>query len=162
MSPFLGNHVRILDREVARRFDERCLCNVRTSQSIQNYIILTFAIRQGFGNLGAALVSFVCVVAFKDSLIRISEPSKCDARCQMAADKMWRTIVAFGALPAILALYFRLTIPETPRYTMDVTMDIEKAKADTDAYLAGKRAGGHVFSVPKRVYLPSSLGCLPS
>ena len=45
----------------------------------------------------------------------------------MAADKMWRTIVAFGALPAILALYFRLTIPETPRYTMDVTMDIEKA-----------------------------------
>ena len=54
---------------------------------------------------------------------------------------MWRAIVAFGALPAILALYFRLTIPETPRYTMDITMDMEKAKADTDAYLAGKRSG---------------------
>ncbi len=54
---------------------------------------------------------------------------------------MWRTVVAFGALPAAMALYFRLTIPETPRYTMDVTLDVEKAKADADAYLSGKRAG---------------------
>lgn len=87
------------------------------------------------------MVSFICVVAFKDSLININKPELCDIRCQIAADKMWRTIVAFGALPAIIALYFRLTIPETPRYTMDITMDIEKAKADTTAYLAGKRSG---------------------
>lgn len=52
---------------------------------------------------------------------------------------MWRTIVAFGCLPAICALYFRLTIPETPRYTMDISFDLEKAKADTDAYLSGRR-----------------------
>lgn len=103
--------------------------------------MLTYAIRQGFGNLGAALVSFICVVAFKDSLIGISEPSKWDARCQMVADKMWRTIVAFGALATIMALSFRLTIPGAPRLTMDATMDIEKAEAVTDAYLADKRAG---------------------
>ena len=54
---------------------------------------------------------------------------------------MWRIIVAFGCLPALLALYFRLTIPETPRYTMDITLDIEKAQADADAYLHGKREG---------------------
>lgn len=54
---------------------------------------------------------------------------------------MWRSIVAFGALPAILALYFRLTIPETPRYTMEMDADDEQAKADTEAYLAGRRRG---------------------
>lgn len=48
---------------------------------------------------------------------------------------MWRTIVAFGVFPALCALYFRLTIPETPRYTMDMSLDPEKAKADTDTYL---------------------------
>jgi len=65
---------------------------------------LTSRRRQGFGNFAAALVSFVCVISFKDSLIGIANPSLCDTNCQMAADKMWRTIVAFGALAAILAL----------------------------------------------------------
>ncbi|KAK1022918.1 Inorganic phosphate transporter pho84 [Friedmanniomyces endolithicus] len=53
----------------------------------------------------------------------------------------WRTIVAFGALPALAALYFRLTIPETPRYTLDVGLDEQSARADIQAYLAGKRGG---------------------
>jgi MFS transporter, PHS family, inorganic phosphate transporter len=52
---------------------------------------------------------------------------------------MWRTFVAFGCLPAICALYFRLTIPETPRYTIDISFDLEKGKADTEAYLSGRR-----------------------
>lgn len=90
---------------------------------------------QGFGNFAAAMVSFICVVAFKGSLVQASNPAQCDSRCQVAADKMWRTIVAFGVFPALCALYFRLTIPETPRYTMDMSLDPEKAKADTDTYL---------------------------
>jgi len=87
------------------------------------------------------MLSFVCVVGFKNSLVHAKTPAQCDAMCQLAADKMWRTIVAFGCLPALLALYFRLTIPETPRYTMDITLDIEKAQADADAYLHGEREG---------------------
>lgn len=85
------------------------------------------------------MVSFVCVVAFKDSLVQAGTPAQCDLTCQIAADKMWRTIVAFGTIPALAALYFRLTIPETPRYTMDISLDIERAKADTEAYLKGRR-----------------------
>lgn len=42
--------------------------------------------------------------------------------------------------PVIGALNFRLTIPETRRYTMNITMDMEKVKAESDAYLSGKRA----------------------
>lgn len=43
--------------------------------------------------------------------------------------------------PAILALYFRLTISETPRYTMEMDADDEQVRADTEAYLAGRRRG---------------------
>lgn len=96
---------------------------------------------QGFGNLAAALVSLVCTVAFKHTLIQAASPAECDGSCRLAADKIWRTIVAFGALPAIAALYFRLTIPETPRYTLDVSLDEEKARADVQAYLHGQREG---------------------
>lgn len=97
--------------------------------------------RQGFGNFAAALVSFICVVGFKETLIQADTAAQCDKGCQIAADKMWRTIVAFGAVPALLALYFRLTIPETPRYTIDITLDVEQAQADVDAYLRGKQGG---------------------
>jgi PHS family inorganic phosphate transporter-like MFS transporter len=87
------------------------------------------------------MVAYVCVVASKDSLVQAATPAQCDTTCQVAADKIWRTIVAFGVIPAISALYFRLTIPETPRYTMEITLDIEKAKTDTEAYLNGKSGG---------------------
>lgn len=46
-----------------------------------------------------------------------------------------------GAVPAAAALYYRLTIPETPRYTFDVARDIEKGKEDVAAYMTGKREG---------------------
>ncbi|KAK0302045.1 Inorganic phosphate transporter pho84 [Friedmanniomyces endolithicus] len=98
---------------------------------------------QGFGNLAAALVSFVCVAGFKHAFIGAGSSAACynNDACRLAADKTWRTIVAFGALPALAALYFHLTIPETPRYTLDVGLDEQSARADIQAYLAGKRGG---------------------
>ena len=47
----------------------------------------------------------------------------------------------FGAVPGCIALYYRLTIPETPRYTFDVARDVEKAGADAKAYMHGKAEG---------------------
>src|SRR3978361_2251155 len=54
---------------------------------------------------------------------------------------MWRVLIGFGAVPACIALYYRLTIPETPRYTFDVARDVEKANDDVVAYMKGKREG---------------------
>jgi MFS transporter, PHS family, inorganic phosphate transporter len=45
-------------------------------------------------------------------------------------------------VPACIALYYRLTIPETPRYTFDVARDAEKANADVKAYISGKKGDG--------------------
>jgi MFS transporter, PHS family, inorganic phosphate transporter len=47
----------------------------------------------------------------------------------------------FGAVPACIALYYRLTIPETPRYTFDVARDTETAGEDVQAYMSGRHQG---------------------
>jgi PHS family inorganic phosphate transporter-like MFS transporter len=86
----------------------------------------------------------IVTAAGKSTLERVKTPSACDADCQKTADIMWRIVIGFGGLPGWFALYYRLTIPETPRYTFDVVNDIEQAKADARAYLSGQIGGGHV------------------
>lgn len=68
---------------------------------------------QGIGQLLAAVVALIVTVAFKRSFTGVADMSDCDYECQIAADRCWRIIVGVGALPAVVALYYRLTIPET-------------------------------------------------
>ncbi|KAI9152099.1 Repressible high-affinity phosphate permease [Paramyrothecium foliicola] len=96
---------------------------------------------QGLGQLMAAVVALVTAMGFKESYSSIANESQCDADCRAAADRSWRIIVGVGAIPACLALYYRITIPETPRYTFDVQFDVEKADADIKAYVASKSKG---------------------
>ncbi|KAJ3118862.1 phosphate transporter [Phlyctochytrium bullatum] len=56
-------------------------------------------------------------------------------------DYVWRIALGVGIIPALIALYFRLTIPETPRFTVDVVGDAEKATADVEQVLAMNGAG---------------------
>jgi PHS family inorganic phosphate transporter-like MFS transporter len=94
---------------------------------------------QGFGQLAATLVALITTQTFKGSLEPFKNPEDCDGACALAADKMWRIITGFGAIPGCMALYYRITIPETPRYTFDVARDILKAERDVIAYMDGKR-----------------------
>lgn len=97
---------------------------------------------QGTGQFAAALVALITTVAFRESFEgTTSSFSSCHVDCQTAGDRAWRIIVGFGAVPALFALYWRLTIPETPRYTFDVAHDIEKAHADIKAYMNNEAEG---------------------
>jgi PHS family inorganic phosphate transporter-like MFS transporter len=96
---------------------------------------------QGFGQFGAAIVAIIVTAGFKESLKTASDYSTCVGVCQLAVDKMWRVIIGFGAIPGCIALYYRLTIPETPRYTFDVARDIVKGGSDARAYLEGAAHG---------------------
>src|SRR6478735_8345400 len=96
---------------------------------------------QGIGQLVAALVMMFLTLGFKSSLEGAPDTKSCTGDCQVAVDKMWRTLVGFGAVPATVALYYRLTIPETPRYTFDVARDVEQADEDVKAYINGRREG---------------------
>ncbi|KAE8444621.1 acid phosphatase pho5 [Mollisiaceae sp. DMI_Dod_QoI] len=96
---------------------------------------------QGIGQFTAAIIALIVTAGFKESLLTGSKASTCTGVCQLAVDKMWRVIVGFGAVPGCIALYYRLTIPETPRYTFDVARDVEKAAEDANAYMHGRSQG---------------------
>lgn len=80
---------------------------------------------QGFGILSAAIVSTIAVVALqnpiKDNVENI--------------DYAWRIVIGCGAIPGVVALYFRLTIPETPRFTMDIERNVDQAEQDITSVL---------------------------
>lgn len=84
---------------------------------------------QGWGNFAAAIVAVVVVSAYKNQII--AEP----VTHLKAVDQCWRLLIGIGCVPACVALYFRLTIPETPRYTMDIERNIKQASQDVDTYL---------------------------
>ncbi len=96
---------------------------------------------QGVGQFVAALMALLVTIGFKQSLITANSADQCTGVCQLAADKMWRIVVGFGAVPGCIALYYRLTIPETPRYTFDVDRDVVQAGSDIKAYVAGDPHG---------------------
>jgi PHS family inorganic phosphate transporter-like MFS transporter len=47
-------------------------------------------------------------------------------------DYCWRILIGLGCVPGVVALYFRLTIPETPRFTMDIERNVVQASQDID------------------------------
>ncbi|KAI1074962.1 phosphate permease [Whalleya microplaca] len=96
---------------------------------------------QGIGQLVCAFVMLFLTLGFREALSASSGPSNCTGYCAVSVDKMWRTLIGFGGVPACIALYYRLTIPETPRYTFDVGRDVEKAADDVKAYMSGKPEG---------------------
>lgn len=75
----------------------------------------------------ATLFSFIIISAYQHSFI--SAPLR-------SLDQIWRLIVGLGCVPAAFAIYFRLTIPETPRFTMDIERNIKQASSDVDALLS--------------------------
>ena len=99
---------------------------------------------QGLGQFSAGIIALICAAGYKNPLqLANVKPyyNDCSGDCAVAVDQMWRIIIGFGAVPACIALYYRLTIPETPRYTFDVTRDIEKGTEDTRAYIEGRHEG---------------------
>ena len=51
----------------------------------------------------------------------------------------WRLLIGLSCVPGAIALYFRLTIPETLRFTMDIERNIEQAVVDIDNAVAGHK-----------------------
>ncbi|GFZ46823.1 hypothetical protein JCM24511_04043 [Saitozyma sp. JCM 24511] len=78
---------------------------------------------------GRRTVTVITIVAYKTEIL--SEPLT-DLK---GIDQAWRIVIGLGCVPGAIALYFRLIIPETPRYTMDIERNIKQASQDVDTYL---------------------------
>ncbi|KAI9439865.1 phosphate permease [Lactarius indigo] len=93
---------------------------------------------QGWGNFAASLVALIVIAAYKDSIIS-------GGACRV--DYCWRILIGLGCVPGVIALYFRLTIPETPRFTMDIDRDVRRAVTDIDNVLGPRGNSAGVYWV---------------
>lgn len=73
----------------------------------------------------ACLVALVITAAYKNAIL--DDP---DVDHLEHVDFMWRLLIGLGCVPGVIALYFRLTIPETPRFTMDIERNVFQAADD--------------------------------
>ncbi|EOY16232.1 PREDICTED: inorganic phosphate transporter 1-4 [Theobroma cacao] len=98
------------------------------------FIAAVFAM-QGFGILAGGSVAIVVTSIFR--AIYKSPAYSVDPLGSTVpqADYVWRIILMFGALPAALTYYWRMKMPETPRYTALVAKDEEKALGDISKVL---------------------------
>lgn len=98
------------------------------------FIAAVFAM-QGFGMLTGGAVSLVVAAAFNKAYKRPSFEENAALSTAPQADYVWRIILMFGAVPAILTYYWRLKMPETARYTALVARDSKQAAADMSKVL---------------------------
>ncbi|KZO99325.1 MFS general substrate transporter [Calocera viscosa TUFC12733] len=81
---------------------------------------------QGLGTLAATVVAIICVAAFRG---RIEDTGAA------GVDPCWRLLIGLGCVPAVFALYFRLSIPESPRFTMDVERNVTAAARESERFM---------------------------
>ncbi|KAG9101296.1 Inorganic phosphate transporter pho84 [Ceratobasidium sp. 370] len=104
---------------------------------------------QGFGNFTAALVAFVITESYKSRIMK-------EAETYDAVDACWRLLIGLGAVPGVAALYFRLTIPETPRYIMDIERNVKQASQDSRTLLTDSTHNVNPGATAERAKAPKA------
>ncbi|KAJ1270192.1 hypothetical protein BS78_06G035600 [Paspalum vaginatum] len=93
------------------------------------FIAAVFAM-QGVGNLAAGTVVLIISAKFRNI------PAYSTVTNQLwLADYVWRIVLMFGALPALLTYYWRMKMPETARYTALVAKNLKQAASDMASVL---------------------------
>lgn len=90
---------------------------------------------QPLGQLAATLVTLIAGASNRNGLPSDATMTSCNAECKRTLDSVWRWIIGVGVIPAVIAIWFRLTIIESPRYTADVGRDSRKAASELHRYL---------------------------
>ncbi|KAI0787972.1 inorganic phosphate transporter [Fomes fomentarius] len=102
-----------------------------SSIHIRGRVLAAVFANQGWGQLSATLFSFIIIAAYKHSFLNGTPDT-----ALRSLDQIWRLVIGLGCVPAAIAIYFRLTIPETPRFTMDIERNIRQATSDVSALLS--------------------------
>ncbi|KIM39729.1 hypothetical protein M413DRAFT_446637 [Hebeloma cylindrosporum] len=121
------------------------------STKIRGRMMTAVFASQGWGNFTAALVAFIITAAYKSALLK-----ETDITNLHTVDFMWRLLIGLGCVPGCVALYFRLTIPETPRFTMDIERNIDQASNDIKQVLTGNSANVDPDSFVQRIETPKA------
>ena len=89
----------------------------------------------------STLVALLTVTSFKHAILQDSPTSL------ERIDYCWRILIGVGCVPGVVALYFRLTIPETPRFTMDIERNVKQACRNIEAVLSANGVAPGVWRV---------------
>lgn len=95
-------------------------------------------IMQPIGQLAAYVIAVVTLVGLNHQY-GISDETDV-APVAPVIDKFWRWVTGLGSIPAAIALVFRLTIPESGRFTLDVQDDGDRAVIETRAHFRSHSA----------------------
>lgn len=96
---------------------------------------------QPLGQLIAVLMAFAATAGFRSYISTATErscsvqaidlpgipPQPPDPTCVRTIDRAWRLVAGLGAVPALVAMVFRLTIPESVYYILDIKNDSNEA-----------------------------------
>ncbi|KAL3455767.1 major facilitator superfamily domain-containing protein [Aspergillus heterothallicus] len=110
------------------------ICSEFAPTRIRGRMLAAVFFCQSLGALAANLVALIAVAGFRHQLREDYSGTTCSGACIRDVDRMWRLIVGLGAVPAFIALWFRLTIVESPRYTAEVTQNSLQAAADVSYF----------------------------
>ncbi|KAL2811863.1 major facilitator superfamily domain-containing protein [Aspergillus granulosus] len=110
------------------------ICSEFAPTRIRGRMLAAVFFCQSLGALAANVVALIAVAGFRHQLREDSSGVVCSGACIRDVDRIWRLIVGLGAVPAFIALWFRLTIVESPRYTAEVTQNSLQAAADVTYY----------------------------
>ncbi|EFR02715.1 inorganic phosphate transporter PHO84 [Nannizzia gypsea CBS 118893] len=102
-------------------------------------MISTVFYMQPCGYLAATLVALIAMAAHGGSIphnipTRVEDIVSCtdNPECRRAMDSVWRWVIGIGAVPSAIAIFFRFSIPESPRYTMEVLNRPDEALEDVN------------------------------
>lgn len=98
------------------------------------FIAAVFAM-QGFGILAGGMVAIIVSSAFRAKFAAPAYEIDAVASTVPESDYVWRIILMFGALPALLTYYWRMRMPETARYTALVAKNAKQAASDMSKVL---------------------------
>jgi PHS family inorganic phosphate transporter-like MFS transporter len=121
------------------------------STRIRGRLMTAVFANQGWGQFSAALVAYIVLQGYKHPLLTEDTPTQLNH-----VDYMWRLLIGLGCVPGCIALYFRLTIPETPRFTMDIERNVKQATQDIDHVIADGTYVVDPDAVVQRVQAPKA------
>ncbi len=97
---------------------------------------------QPLGQLIAVLMAFAATAGFHsyistlptDASCSVQSPDPVGIECSRTVDRAWRLVAGLGAVPAVVAMVFRLTIPESVYYILDIKNDSNEAMHAKDYF----------------------------
>ncbi|XP_047168748.1 low affinity inorganic phosphate transporter 1-like [Vigna umbellata] len=98
------------------------------------FIAAVFAM-QGFGILAGGVVALIVSYAYDQKYNLPTYEQNPEASIVPSFDYVWRIILMFGAIPAVLTYYWRMKMPETARYTALVAKNAKQAASDMSKVL---------------------------